>query len=328
MNQTLDPKKVTFPPMRSAGSKFITNELIQLVDIYVPPMSDNPVRYKGKDTLNVSRLAAVFARIGIDYSKMPPVVYKKSFIKDGKHYKYILVAGNHRFEAFEQCDFKEWIFSVYEFGREGYSFEESVYNFQLLENNHGPQLESSEDDVVNMISRLIDRGSRLVNNEEDSIRAYVDDVCSNKHHQTKGSIVRRVIRQCGAYQDVVTYTAADTFKWLRENTDYTYAGEYDKKRRKYGWTVLEGYEYEYVINATRKFAETGKESYFVCHTKPPTEKYGLDEKRLKMKEAFNSLEDSLVEVFNFYQETGRFPWNTEGYLPQNHLTKENDIIKI
>lgn len=328
MNQNLDPKKVTFPPMISKGAKFITNELITLSEIYVPPMADNPVRCKGKDPLNISRLAAVLSRIGIDYSKMPPVVYKKSFIKDGKHYKYVLVAGNHRFEAFEQCGFKEWIFSVYEFAHAGYSFEESLYNFQLLENNHYPQLESSEDDVVNMISRLIDRGSRLVNNDEDSIRAYVDDVCSNKHHQTKGSIVRRVIRQCGAYQDVVTYTAADTFKWLRENTDYTYAGEYDKKRKKYGWTVLEGYEYEYVINAVRKFAETGKESYFVCHTKAPTERYGLDEKRLKMKEAFNSLEDALVEVFNFYQETGRFPWDTEGYLPQNHLTKEDEIIKI
>ena len=141
---------------------------------------------------------------------MPPVVYKKSFIKNGKHYEYVLVAGNHRFEAFENNKFTHWIFSIYEFAKNGFSFEDSLYDFELLENNHLPQLESSEDDVVNMVSRMISHGSKLVTKEEDSIRDYIDIVCSNKHHQTKGAIVRRIVRQCGAYQDVVTYTASDT----------------------------------------------------------------------------------------------------------------------
>jgi hypothetical protein len=325
---TLDPKKVTFVPIETAGTKFIKYELIELNKVYVPPMSDNPVRVKGKDPKNVYKLTQIFARVGIDYSRMPPVVYKESFIKDGKHYEYVLVAGNHRFEAFEHNKFTQWIFGVYEFSCDGLSFEDSLYNFELIENDHTPQLESSEDDVVNMVSRMISHGSKLVSKDEKSIRDYIETVCSNKHHQTKGSIVRRIVRQSGAYQDIVTYTAEDAFKWLKQNTDYTFAGDYDKKRKKYGWTVVEGYEYEYVVNATKKYAETGKESYFILHTKSPTEKFPLDDKRVRMKDTFKSLEDSLVEVFKYYEENGIFPWNVEGYLPQNHKTKESSFIKV
>ena len=54
----------------------------------------------------------------------------------------------------------------------------------------------------------------------------------------------------------------------------------------------------------------------------------LDDKREKMQDAFAELEDHLVQVFEFYKETGRFPWNVEGFMPQDHKNKENDFITI
>lgn len=324
---TLDKSLVTAQPISAPGAIFQKFEEIDLDKIYVPPMADNPVRKKGKNLVNVQKLAISTSR-GIHYDKMPPIVQKKSRIVDGKHYEYELVCGNHRFEAFLTNGFTRWIFAIYKLAQNGYSYEDSVRTLQLIENDHDPALESSDEDISNVISRMIAHGSALVKNDEDSIRNYVETYCRNKHYQTKAKIVRQAVRLSGAYQEVVTYTAADAFKWLDQNTNYRYAGKYDTKRKKFGWTVLEGYEYEYVVHAIKRYAREDSESYFVCHTKAPTEDSPLEDKRDGMLESFQSLEEDLLKVYEFYNENGRFPWNVEGFLPQDHKNKEDKFIKV
>jgi hypothetical protein len=197
-----------------------------------------------------------------------------------------------------------------------------------MDNDHRPSLPSSEGDISNTIVRMIANGSKLVTNDEDSIRAFVKKYCKNKAPNTRGAIVLQVIRACGTYQDVVTYTAKDAFTWIADNTDYTVAGNIDRKRNKFGWTVLEGYQQEYVMNAIRKFSDTGKESYFVCHTKAPTDKMDLNDKRMNMVESFQQIETDLIEVIEFYNKNGRFPWSTEGFLPQDHKANEKSIVIV
>jgi hypothetical protein len=323
----LDPKLVSASPIEAPGCKFIRFETILLSKIYVPPMVDNPVRKNGKSLVNVQKLTQSISR-GIHYDKMPPIVIEKHRIIDGHHYDYELVAGNHRFEAFQNNVLKEWVFALYKLAQSGVSFEDSIRTLQLVENDHDPALESSDEDVANIVSRLIAHGSSLVNNDEASIRDYVENYCRNKHYQTKAKIIRQTVRLAGAYQDVVTYTARDAFKWMDKNTDYTYAGNYDNTRKKYGWTVLEGYEYEYVVSAMKKFAETGRESYFVCHTKAPTEKNTLEDKRGGMQETFKELESQLVQLFDYYENNKKFPWSVEGFLPQDHKNKEDKFIAV
>lgn len=324
---TLNSSAVTFAPIVSPGVRFVENKIIPLKNIYVPAMAVNPVRSKGKVLTNVQQLSQSFS-VKIDYSEMPPVVLKLSRQVNGKHYKYELVCGNHRMEAFRSLGYDQWIFSVYDFAQDDVSFEDSVRTFQVIENNHNPALPSSEDDLTNIITRLIMHNSSLVSNTESSIRDYLDTYCTNVHHNTKAKIVRQVVRNCGAYQDVVTYTSDDAFKWIEENTDYTVAGEIDAKRKKFGWTVLEGYEYEYVMSAAKKFAESNKESYFICHTKAPTEQKPLDAKRKAIHDTFSKLESALKEVFEFYRKTGRFPWTVEGFLPQDHKNNEKTLIRV
>ena len=323
----LNPSSVTATPITAPGCRFIRFDTIPLDKIYVPPMVDNPVRKNGKSIVNVQKLTQSLSR-GIHYDKMPPIVVEKHRIVEGHHYDYELVCGNHRFEAFQNNDFKEWIFALYALAQNGYSYEDSIRTLQLVENDHDPSLESSDEDISNIVSRLIAHGSALVTNDEDSIRNYVETYCRNKHYQTKGRIVRQAVRLSGAYQDVVTYTAKDAFKWLDKNTSYSYSGEYDAKRQKYGWTVLEGYEYEYLVSAMKKYSETDRESYFVCHTRAPTEKNTLEDKREGMLNSFESLEDNLKKVFEYYQLNGKFPWNVEGFLPQDHKNKENNFIRV
>jgi hypothetical protein len=325
--QALDYKLVTFDKIVSPGSVFIEYEKISLDDIYVPPMADNPVRVGGKDPVNVMALVQSFSH-GIDYSRMPPTVRRNPRRVDGKHYTWELITGNHRMEAFLKNGYTEWIFGVYEFARNGYSYEDSVRTFQLMENDHKPQLESSLNDIINTVSRLIAHGSKLVNNTEDSIRRYCNVYLPNMHGNKRNPIIQQIMRRAGTYQDIVTYTADDTSVWIHNKTDYVIGGNYDGKRNKYGWTVKEGYQYEYIMNATRKYAETGKESYFVCHTKAPTEKMDLDAKRINMQKVFENLEADLVEVVKFYNQNKRFPWVNEGFLPQNKKINENAFIPV
>jgi len=324
---TLDRKKVSFSGLISPGTEFQDNYVLDLSEIYVPPMTDNPVRKNGKNLVNVQKLTQSFSR-GIQYDKMPPVVRKCSRIIEGHHYKYELICGNHRFEALQNNSYTKWIFSLYDFALNGYSFEDSVRTFQLKENDHSPALEASDADISNIVARLIAHGSSLVQNDEDSIRNYVETYCINKHYQTKAKIVRQAVRLSGAYQDVVTYTAQDAFDWIADNTTYAVAGEFDSKRKKFGWTVLEGYENEYLVSAMNKFAESGRESYFICHTKAPTDKMTLKDKRKRIIDNFEKLEDNLIQVFEYYKETGKFPWNVEGFMPQDHKSDEKTFITV
>lgn len=323
----LDNTLVTAPVFATPGIKFVKHEVIDLDMIYIPPMVDNPVRKRGKDPHNVDRLAQSLSR-GIQYDKVPPIVRKNSRIVDGKHYTYELICGNHRCEALQKIGKKEWIFSVYEVSINGISYEDSVRTLQLVENDHSPALESSDEDISNVVSRLIEKGSTLVGNDEQSIRDYVETYCQNKAWQTKAKIVRQAVRQVGAYQDVVTYTANDAYKWISSKTDYTVAGRLDNTRRQYGWTVLEGYEYEYVISAARKLHETGKPSYFICHTKAPTEARSLEERREEMVQNFNDLGEMILTCADYYSKHGEFPWEIRGFLPQDHKAKEVDLIMV
>jgi hypothetical protein len=313
---------VTFGIITSPGTKYVDRLPVPLSRIYVPPMSDNPVRKKGKDLRNIQKLTKSLMN-GINYSKMPPVIRKNPRIVDGVHYDYELVCGNHRYEALVACGYDQWIFDIYEFALNGISYEDSVRTFQLQENDHEPQLESSIDDVVNVISRLIDYGSKLVNNTESSISNYVTDYCPNMHWQTQSKVVRAVVAACGAYQDVVTYTPDDVQRWVNKNTTLTIKGNYDKYRDMCGWSCLTGYEYEVMFNMIKKYSELGKESYIICHTKAPSKDRTLEERRNDIVDKFDSLNESLVEVIKFYNKNKRFPWQIEGFLPQDRKKPEN-----
>lgn len=321
--KTLNVNLVTASPIVCKGTRFLENLVIPLEDIYVPPMADNFARKEGKDSKHVMALKYALSD-GIDYSKAPPVVRKNSRIIDGKHYKYELIAGNHRYEALYENKYEEWIFSVYEFGLDGCSFNQSKWSFQLKENNHLPQLVSSPEDIANAVVRIISEKVEEVPLTKEQIKDMVKEYTKVK----VTDIVNKIVASCGIYQDIVTYTQKDVERFVSDKTDYVGSGRLDRKRKKIGWTVKEGYEQEYVMNGIRKYAETDKESYFLCHTKSPTEKMNLKAKRESMIETFDTLSNALVKTFEFWQKNGRLPFSVEAFLPQDHKANEKTVIKI
>jgi hypothetical protein len=313
---TLDPNLVKAKIIVGPGVLYDNTKVIEFKDIYVSPQENNHARVITKDANQIQLLMANFTN-GVYYDRKPPIVRENPREIDGVIYKYELLCGHHRFEAMKRLGYDRWIFWIYKICLNGYSLDDCRLTLQLLENDHDSQLASSAEDVSGAIIYLINHGSRLVQNTEQSIREYVDNYCKNMHSNTKGKVIRQVMSKLNTYRRIVTFTGDDALSWIQSNTNYVTAGDYDAKRKKYGWSVLEGYEYEQVFNAIRKFAETGKESYFICRTKAPTIKSDLNTKRTGMVKEFEYLEDCLVETFNYYKENGKFPWHAEAFIPQD-----------
>lgn len=314
--------------VRAKGSKQVGYKIIDNDRVYCPPGTDkNLTRKDGVDEQNVKELEQSFLNSGVIWSEKPMCVIWNPQVIDGVMYDYELIAGNHRFEALNNIGQKTWYYAIYELGVDGESFDKSKITFQLAENNHNPRKSSTMADIINAVNWLVGRGELA--GDEATIKSFVDTTCSNKAKTTRGQIVSAILQSNGISQSVTTFTTAGASSWIKKNTTFTNSGKIDKKLNQHGWTVKEGYEYEFVMSAMKKFASTGKESYFVCHTKPPTETMTLDDKREKMLDTFATLEDAiLVAAVEFYNENKRFPWQVKGFFPQNHDKKEKGLITI
>lgn len=320
----LNPSKVTAEPIVSKGAKFHKHVKIYLEEIYVPAMSNNVTRKNGKDPDNVNDLKQALSK-GIKYHLMPPVIRKKQIFADGKRYDYELIAGNHRFEALKDNHFKEWIFSLYEFGVGGVSEDSSIKRFCLKENDHVPQLNASEEDIINTVLGEIASGEII--NDKYNIREYVDDVCRNARASLKTIIVDKVMKSAATYQDVTTYTAPDAKQWAK-NEGYV-AGGYDANRDQNGWTVLDTrYIPRYTMAAITNYADSDKESYFMYHTMAPTEGSSLNDKRKDMIKAQKRIDDAIFKLVEFVNKNKRLPWHAIGFLPQDRKANEKGFIKI
>jgi len=323
----LDPAKVTAEPIVSKGAKFLKHLKISFDEIYVPSMANNPVRKDGKNFENVNNLKQALEK-GIKYNLLPPVVRKNPQFVNGKSYNYELVAGNHRWEALRDNNYKEWIFSLYEFGVDGVSDELSVQEFQLMENDHPPQLQASSDDLVNSIVKRMSLPDSDVVNTEFSIREYVNRVCKNRSASFKSGVVDKVITACGTWVDVVTYTGDDAKLWAEEN-GYV-AGGYDAERDEHGWSVLDTrYQPKYTMIALMNYSETKKQSYFLYHTMAPTKSSSLNKKREEMIKNQKEIDKAILDVVAFVNaNNGDLPWHVNGFLPQDRKANETDLIKI
>jgi hypothetical protein len=314
--------------IRAKGSKIKDYIIVSMDRVYCPPGSpENPARKDGLDEPNVKELEQSFLNSGIIWSHKPMCVRWKPQVIDGITYDYEIIAGNHRFEALTNIGQTVWYFAVYELGVDGISFSKSKIAFQLAENNHDPRKSSTMADIINAVSWLVGNGELAA--DELIIKAFVDETCSNKAKTTRGQIVSAILQSQGISQSVTTFTSTGAATWIKKNTAFTNAGKIDKKLNKHGWTVKEGYEDEFILNAIKKYAQTGRESYFVCHTKAPTETMTLADRRGKMIDTFETLEDiMLFSVVEFYNKNKRFPWQVEGFMSQDHDKKETGLITI
>ena len=325
---SFDINKLTRVKIVSPGSKYKETIVIDISKIYIPKNSEgqtlNRARKKYLNQEHINKLSLSLQN-GIDYSKPCPIVIYNPQWRDGVFYEYELVCGAHRYSAMISAGITEWIFDVYELGINGVPKDLAMSSIQIRENDHLPELPSTADDLSNIVSYLISK--KLIKNTEDSIRDYLYENAKNLHHTTFKKVVLATVRKNGAYQDIRTFPAADLPIHIQSKSDYEIGGEYDNQRQKFGWSVLEGYEYEYLTNALKRFDETDKGSYFLMHTKAPTEKRNLKTRRLSMKKALEQLERGIEKAYKYKVKNGQWPWSIEAFLGQDVKNKEDNFLK-
>lgn len=334
-SRNLDISKFTFSAIESPGVSFIERKLIPFSKINIRPMQDNNcTRSKGKSASHVDILMHSFSQ-RVDYSQMPPVVYKIPPKVDykGDIVEYEIFTGHHRKEALERLGYDSWVFDVYNLSCEDYTFDDVLHTFQLNENNHAPRLPSTEDDVVKTVTRLIQRNSKLIKPENDSIWNYVNTTCSHLHYNTRAKIVRDVernLQQNGhmPLYDIVTYLPEDVDNFIKQKTNLKTRGLLDLNLDQHGWTVLEGYEKKCIMNIVDKFGDTGKISYITLYTKSPTEDMSLSDRVEKTKETINDLGLSILKCADYYKKHGKMPWYIKGRLPQDRDSGEDEYINF
>ena len=328
----LDTNKLTRVLIDSPGSEYKETKIIPISLVYIPKTAKgktlNRARKKYLNQDHINKLAVSLKEI--DYSKRPPIVTKKHQWVDGVFYEYELVAGAHRFSAFEKMHVSEWIFDVYELGTQGVKSDLARSTLQIRENDHQPELKSTADDLTNIMSYLISKN--LIGNTEQEISDYLTENTKNLNGNTFTKVVLATVRKNGAYQDIRTFPSGDVPTFLEKNVrpgekhSYVCGGSHDTNRDKFGWSVLEGYEYEYLTNALKRLDETDKASYFLLHTKAPTEKRGLDTRRKDMKNTFLQLERGIEKAYKYKKKHGEWPWNIEAFLGQDVKNKENNFL--
>lgn len=313
-----EKENITRPLIVDKG--YVDTIKLSIDDIYIPKEvkgTGNNVTRISLDQTNIQSLQQALKNP--DWS-LPLIVVKRipgGLTVDGKTYRYQLVAGYHRLTALIRNQELSWMFDVYEFKN-----EEEELDFQALENDHAPRKPIDLNGLVNYLSYKVNKG--MIKNDKQSMICELKKF-KNVHHKTKTAAVNRACSKFGAYTDVVIRDFEEVKRFIENPNNYdgeqpyTHSGKIDRHRNSHGWSVKEGYEYEYLMNAIKSFNEDGLPSYFVNHVKEPTDKLSLKDRRDNMLNTYATLENALIKTFEYYKKNGKFPWRVESFLPQNNV---------
>lgn len=312
------------------GVKYVGREWVEFCNVDYD-LTDNPWRVKGQNSANSSDLAISFA-LGIDTRCDLPILYKLPVPKTGKNGVVIthgIIGGNHRTPILKSLGYTGYFFEIVELGADGVG-QLSAKTLAAMRDNHTkPRAPADNEDVARSVQAVV--VAKEIPNTEDDIRAFVKKCCPYFSNSRIGTITAIVCSRTSPATSFVNWNAqtkedfADTMQKKFKRTAH---GKIDHKKNKHGFAMLDkGYFIKGVYHAMKKFKEDGKESYFIGHVKSPNSQGTLAENRLSIVNNVEEYKTMLLKVFAFYQKTGRFPFEVEGFLPQDAINELDSINK-
>ena len=217
---------------------------------------------------------------GVDLTQVPPCVIKRK--ANGIEKEYELVYGFGRSFALMELGQKRWFFTEIE------ADEDSIDDVRAIENEPLPKLNNKEQDLKAYLVKKVRKGT--LKNDELEIRKKLNQVSLHRKQQSKDRIIQWVLEDCGTPQKYAFYNKSKTQIWLENNSKENYViGDLDNEKNQYGFLVKEGYQYRFVVNAIRNYAETGRHSYCIAHMGAPTVNSTIPNKRIKFREELDSI---------------------------------------
>jgi len=305
------------------GLKFVERKCIDLDDILVDSQN-NKARYSNVDPGNVENLRYSYLD-GIRYNEPLPILEKLKVSKkydDGNMKFYELLDGFNRITALKSLGVTKYWFDIVEFDPTQCDVYLARTTLSLLSNAHPPRAPSSEADIITAVSNLVSNGH--LENDVSIITDYL-----KKFWKQKGAskLANLVAARTGA-------KASNIYIWsspMIKNDTYVLGisthGNVDHTNGMHGWTCLESYEKDTIMNVVGKYYETGRKSYIVGHTKLPESTRDLQERRNRMKETIEFKLEQMVKFCEYYHANGKFPVEFLGFLPQSEDEDRTKIVK-
>lgn len=311
--------------LTSKGLRSSTRIWVKLTDILVNP-SLNAARYGGTNSTLVEELKLSFS-MGVRYNDFLPIVKKLAVNRkydDGFVKFYELIDGYNRITALKELGYTHYWFDVVEFGYDDVDPEFAQTTLAIGMNAPVPKVPSSDNDLFTAVTGLVDRGH--IAKDFEKIKKYIREVAKVPPARAH-TIADKVATATGTPNTLFIWSAS-MVKTDTKALGVMSHGKYDARRAKHGWTVLEGYEPDAVMNAIAKFSETGKASYFVGHTKLPDNANNLDDRRLRVKNNIEERKAQLIALCEYYAEHKELPFDLIGFLPQSEDEDRSKLVQV
>lgn len=333
------------------GFKYIGRQTVKFSDIYMQTEGDgNSVRADGVTKSNVEHITESFSS-GVIYDEYLPILkFKNNRVKDangvetGEAKSFEIVDGNHRVPALKKLNKDEWVFDVYQYdpsntdGIRGKTLSEaeSTKMTQMIANGHPPKHRAVIADVVKtVISILHDKESTSIEMIEDgfsdtSLKEFIEFITPNMKPRERNDAYIAIVNAYnttaqsskGKQSPIATefhpYNADSAALFLaRTPGDWKSGGIEDLARNKFAYIMNETSVTPTVFNALLSFKKYGKTSYVIIHAKErPTDTKPLDVTIAKVQARNQQLKELILHVAKYYNETGIWPIEIVGRLPQ------------
>tara|TARA_Y100000310_G_scaffold270676_1_gene284652 strand:+ start:967 stop:1929 length:963 start_codon:yes stop_codon:yes gene_type:complete len=281
----LDLTKIAQPTFSTIpGVEVKPTRIVNFSDIYIEDDFNNLAREHGISPTHVANLKMSFGT-GVDLTQYPPAIRKRN--GNGLDKPWELVYGFGRTLSLIELKQLKWYFT------EIVVDENTMDDVRANENEDLPRLSNKEQDLKMVLVNKINKG--ILKNNESAIRTKLNQIAPYRAKQSKDKIVAMVMGDSNTPQKYSFYSPGKAHLWIENHStvEYQIGGELDTKVNQFGYLVKEGYQYRFVVNAIKNYAETGKKSYCLAHMGSPTERSTIPQKRKKFKEELNSLLDSL-----------------------------------
>jgi len=288
---------------------------IEFKDIYIDDINFNETKVNAHTSDEIQKLEQSF-RGGVDTREFTPAV-EEYFATDGKRYK--LVYGYGRSEALRGLGLTGWFFVVLK------GNADSIEDVQAQENEQLPKRINKEVDMRHFLSNKVRSGK--IENTETAIKAKFRKVYHNRAKDVRNRIVQQVMEDCHTPQPYILYTSVPKIQdWLEHHsavhldTPYSIKASFDANRNMYGVVVKEGYQNRTVVEAVKRYKETGKKTYIIGHCGGPTDKQTFKVKRKQFVIGYKEIEMAFKHV-----GARVFPIKIMGFLPQD---REVENLKV
>lgn len=322
-----DIKKFTFKIIDTFADeiqpyvKFYGRIIVDIKDIFISSEDNVLARSKGVNYADILKVTEDF-KAGIRYEEQLPVLLYNRIKK-----RFEPLSCYHRLEAFKNLNYKNYVFDVYEFTTIDTIICEAtklrLMNF-LNSTPPAPRKTTDNESLISTIDKLIDLN--VIERNEDSVTKELKIQSPRITKERLEKLVKNICNRFHIPQKIINYTESDLKNFLEKSeTKYVIGGQYDKKRRCYGYNAPSGYEQQRILFAFSKYYKTRKPSTILLHTENIKKKTVEEARKIQIK-SVNVFFKILDSVFKYKLKTGKYPVKFPAFLPSNTET-ESDQIK-